>query len=155
MWKKKGKKDQPSNMRLCSKRRALAWSQVRLADTGGGKRRMTSVFPSCRISHDISCTEEHFTASHKHLSPVLSLSPPSDALPLHPSLFRQPNSAVESQATWRYVVALVAPGYGCYEWAPWQRRFPSLRFHRALKYYACFLTGMSWDNFHDYGWEWS
>lgn len=64
-------------MRLCSKRRALAWSQVRLADTGGGKRRMTSVFPSCCISHDISCTEEHFIASHKHLSPVLSLLRPT------------------------------------------------------------------------------
>lgn len=78
---------------------------------------MTSVFPSRRISHDISGTEEHFTASHKHLSPVLSLLRPT-LFHFTPSLFRQPNSAVESQATWRYVVALVAPGYGCYEWAP-------------------------------------
>lgn len=39
---------------------------------GKKKRRMTSVFPSCRISHDISYTEEHFIAPHEHFSAVLA-----------------------------------------------------------------------------------
>lgn len=77
--KKKGKMKQPANMSLYSECRVQAlWEKCdyqTLAEDAR-KRRMTSVFPSCRISHDISCSEEHFIGSHKPLSPVLSLLQP-------------------------------------------------------------------------------
>lgn len=85
---------------------------------------MTSVFPSRRISHDISRTEEHFIGSHKPHSP----HPPSDTshqiklftlfltgvLPL-PQVVLAASSVVESLVTLRCVVTLAALALGCYE----------------------------------------
>lgn len=133
---------QPANMSLYSECRGLAWSQAlwekcdyqTLAEDAR-KGRMTSVFPSCRISHDISCSEEHFIGSHKPLSPVLSLLQPVLLSSHHftffnppplltgvlstspPSLCWQPSSTAGSLLTWRCVVTLVALGFQCYEWA--------------------------------------
>lgn len=95
--KKKGKMKQPANMSLYSECRGLAWSQAlwekcdyqTLAEDAR-KGRMTSVFPSCRISHDISCSEEHFIGSHKPLSPVLSLLQPILLSSHHFTFFNPP-----------------------------------------------------------------
>lgn len=140
--KKKGKMKQPANMSLYSECRGLAWSQAlwekcdyqTLAEDAR-KGRMTSVFPSCRISHDISCSEEHFIGSHKPLSLPSSPScsqyffpltishfsrPPSSQVffQLPPSsLCWQPSSTAGSLLTWRCVVTLAALGFQCYEWA--------------------------------------
>lgn len=99
--KKKGKMKQPANMSLYSECRGLAWSQAlwekcdyqTLAEDAR-KGRMTSVFPSCRISHDISCSEEHFIGSHKPLSPVLSLLQPILLSSHHFTFFTPPSSQV-------------------------------------------------------------
>lgn len=88
---------QPANMSLYSECRGLAWSQAlwekcdyqTLAEDAR-KGRMTSVFPSCRISHDISCSEEHFIGSHKPLSLPSSPSCSQYFFPLTISHFSRP-----------------------------------------------------------------
>lgn len=88
---------QPANMSLYSECRGLAWSQAlwekcdyqTLAEDAR-KGRMTSVFPSCRISHDISCSEEHFIGSHKPLSLPSSPSCSQYFFPLTISHFSTP-----------------------------------------------------------------
>lgn len=88
---------QPANISLYSECRGLAWSQAlwekcdyqTLAEDAR-KGRMTSVFPSCRISHDISCSEEHFIGSHKPLSLPSSPSCSQYFFPLTISHFSPP-----------------------------------------------------------------
>ena len=119
---------------------------------------MTSVFPSLRISHDISCCvlitlvfsiRYFFPLTNSHISPLFL----TGVLPLCQNIW--------APVKCRCVVPLVAVASGCYDRAMWQRMAafqPPLSFpwgFTARSSTACIvellLTDMS--NFHDYGWE--